>query len=131
MSPARRSSSTADASPVCDQLAAHDLAHGVARQGAHEVHGARALVGHEAVAAEPVNTVFADGVGITHDERCYNLTPFRRRSPHDSRLAHAAQLEEGVLDLARVDVVAACDDELLRPADDPDIAVSVAFGQVA
>ena len=49
----------------------------------------------------------------------------------DGDLGDGRVVVEELLDLGRVDVLAAPDDQLLAPADDPVVAVVAAAGQVA
>jgi hypothetical protein len=65
------------------------------------------------------------------DERDARLAPALVRNADDRCLRTAGVLVEDVLDLGRVDVLAARDDHVLRPADDPVVALVVARRDVA
>ena len=52
------------------------------------------------------------------------------RDPDDRHLGHGRVLVQRLLDLPRVDVVPAADDQLLLPVDDEEVAVLIDPGQV-
>ncbi len=65
------------------------------------------------------------------DEGKAGLAPTLVRNADDGCLGDCVVLVENVLDLGRVDVLAAGDDHVLRPADDPVVALLVACCDVA
>ncbi len=66
-----------------------------------------------------------------HDHRDHELTPFVGRFAHHRDLGDAGVREQHVLDLARVHVEAARDDELLGSPDDAEVAVVIELADVA
>ena len=69
--------------------------------------------------------------GVGDDERDDALAPAVVGRADDRDLAHARVAREHVLDLERVDVLAARDDHVVDPADDPEVAVLVEPAEVA
>lgn len=68
---------------------------------------------------------------MRHDEGGHGLAQPLVGHAHDAHLHDAVQLEEAVLDLERVDVLAAADNEVLDAAGDGDEALLVHLGLVA
>ncbi|TLS29419.1 hypothetical protein PpBr36_02138 [Pyricularia pennisetigena] len=64
-------------------------------------------------------------------ERAHHLAQALRLEPHDDGGGHRRVLDQPLLDLERVDVLAAPDDDVLEPARDATVAVGVEHGLVA
>ena len=123
-----------DAPPVARraELVLQHLAHGRARQLVHERDGPRHLEAREALAAVLAKLVLGRGrARAEDDERDAGLAPALVRDADDRGLEHRRVVVEDVLDLGRIDVLAARDDQLLDPAHDPVEALVVALGDVA
>src|ERR1700674_3337588 len=93
------------------------LAEGVARHGVEQAQLARDLEAGELARAEGeqgrrIERRVGDQVG----DRA--LAPFGVRAADDGGLADAGKGEEGLFDLARIDVEAAGDDQLVAPAEE-------------
>ena len=73
----------------------------------------------------------ASAPGFEHDERDHFLAHARVRLADDGGLCHGWVTEKDLLDLARIDVVAAADHQVLLAVDDEQIAVLVDISQVA
>ena len=115
------------------QLGLHDLAHRVAGELGDDVDALRHLVVREPRAA-PLDDLRGRRrrhVARWHDEGGHGLAEVGMRHGHDSRLAHCLELVDGGLDLRRVDVVAAADDQVLRAPGDRDVAVGAEGSEVA
>ena len=56
--------------------------------------------------------LLGDGIIVYHNGRNYGLAPALMWNPDDCDLTHSCQLADAILDLARVDVRAAADDEV-------------------
>lgn len=108
------------------------LAHRVARQFGHD----EAALGNLEV-RELRLELRHDGVGIDdgarlgdHDGHAH-FAEVGVRHADDRALGHAGHLVDVALDLRRVDVVAAADDQVLAAADDGDVAAAVDLADVA
>src|SRR3954451_19896486 len=109
------------AGQASELLAAH-LPHPVDRQLLEGDHPLGAFEGREALAAVRDQLVGVD-VAVRHDERDDLLAPALRGHAGHHRLRDARVLLEHDLHLARVDVQAPADDELLAAAGDLEAAV--------
>src|SRR5207249_2543407 len=69
--------------------------------------------------------------GTQGDERLHDLAPDWVGARHHGRLEDSGVLEERALDLEGPDTIARGDDDVVRAADEPEIAVLVALGAVA
>ena len=69
--------------------------------------------------------------GARDDDRDHRLAEVGVRHADDRALGDAGQVVEDALDLGRVDVVAAADDQVLAAADDGDVAAVVDLADVA
>ena len=113
-------------------LALEDLAGGALGQVVEEPDQARVLVG-----GDPLLDVGADLLGrqllaLVEDDRGADLlAPLVVGDADHRRFADLRVLVEHLLDLARVDVVAAADDQVLLAVDDVEVAVLVDAGHVA
>src|SRR5579875_2864906 len=113
-------------------LALEDLARRPLRQVVDDPHRARVLV-----CGDALTHVFAELVrcrlGALTEGDCGAdlLAPLVMRDAEHRGLADGRVLVEHLLDLARVDVVAAADDELLLAVDDEEVAVLVDPAHVA
>ena len=75
---------------------------------------------------EPAQLLLADPLAVLeHDRRADLLAQLGVRDAEDGRLAYGRMLVEHLLDLARIDVVAAADDQVLLAVDDEEVAVLV------
>ena len=68
---------------------------------------------------------------LADDDRRHLLAPGLARATDHRRFAHLGMALERLLDLARVDVVAAGDDQVLAAADQRQVAVIVVLAEVA
>src|SRR5260370_8000527 len=115
-----RRSAVAGARPAWSgQQVLLQLAEGVARQGVEEAQLVRDLEGGELTLAEGeqggrIEGGLGDQVGDRH------LAPFGVRTADDGGLADPGEGEEGLFHLARVDVEAAGDDQLVAAAQQPE-----------
>ena len=92
--------------------------------------GAAACTARAASAAQAMQLVRVEVVG-RFDVGGDDLAPLVRRRADDGGVDHRRMRAQDVLDLARVHVVAAADDQLLRPSDDAEVAVGVELADVA
>src|SRR3954470_886224 len=106
------------------QRVAPDLPHPVDRQLLERDHALRALVRGQPLAGVRDQHVAVEVAG-RHDERDDLLAPALRRHAGDRDLRDGRVVLERRLDLARVDVQAAADDELLPAAGDLEAPVLV------
>ena len=60
-----------------------------------------------------------------------SLAPARVRHAEDARLGHGRMCQQHRLDLGRIDVLAAGDDQVVAPVDDVQVALGVEVAQVA
>ena len=97
----------------------------VAREGVDEPNDARALERREPLGGEARAASSASGPSPRGTTNAATVSPhsLRRHPDHGQPRATAGCSCEHVLDLARVDVEAAADDQLLRPPDDAQVAV--------
>src|SRR5207248_6164801 len=125
--PGRRPGSGRGGRPwTCLERVLLDLAGRVARQLVEEGDPAGHLVVGEALREERTQLLDVEHLpGCGDDEGGQVLTQHLVGHADYRRLENGSVLEEGVLDIGGVDVVAAPDDDLLRPADDVEIAVLV------
>src|ERR1700677_5382595 len=95
-------------------------------------HVARVLVGRD-LALDVIAEFLGgdDGTGLERHRGGDLLAQGRVRQPDDGGLGDRRVLVEDLLDLARVHVVAAADDQVLLPVDDVEVAAGVDPGQVA
>ena len=116
----------------CRELAAEELAGGVARQRRREADAARHLESGEALAAEG-NELFTcrRGVGAKDDYRGRRPAPALVGQRVDARLEHGGVGGEDGLDLRRVDVFAAGDDQVVAAVEDVEVAFGVEVADVA
>ena len=105
------------------QRVAPDLPHPVARKLLERDHALRALVGREPLAAVRDQRVGVE-VARGDDERHDLLAPALGGHARDRHLPDRRMVLEGGLDLARVDVEPARDDQLLAAAGDLEAAVA-------
>src|SRR5581483_10260217 len=91
------------------------------------------LVGREVLPAQGEELGFGRllGAGRHPDEGRHDLAPPLVGDADDGALGHRRMLEQHVLDLPGIDVLAAPDDHVLQPALDADVAAPVHRGQVA
>src|SRR3989442_1188603 len=114
------------------QLAPEHLAAGVPRQRRDEHDGRRLLVAGEVRPAMRDQLRLARrGAGCEHDEREGRLDPARVGHPDDRSVRDVGMLEQRALDLRRVDVLAAGDDQVLLAVDDVEVSLVVAPREVA
>src|SRR5205085_4733249 len=71
------------------------------------------------------------GPRLRDDDRDPHFAEVRVRHAHDRALRDAGHVVDVALDLRRVDVVAAADDQVLAAADDGDVAALVHLADVA
>ena len=71
------------------------------------------------------------GAAPGHDHGVHLFAPALARDADDRALGDGRMLGEGVLDLGRIDVLAAGDDHVLDPVDDEDESVFVHVAAVA
>src|SRR6185312_1321571 len=123
---ATTSPSLADTLESLAQLRLGDLSHGVLRQRLLDVHLTRHLVAGQGLAAV-LDEVLGHHVkaGPERDEGHRLLAEDRIGLPDDRGLEHRGDGIEDVLDLLRVDVLPAPDDQVLDPVDQGQIAVVV------
>src|SRR6476469_6712903 len=113
-------------------LALEDLAGRALGEVVEEPDDPRVLVG-----GDPLLDVLADLLGrqllavVDDDRRADLLAPLVVGDADDRRFADLRVLVEHLLDLARVDVVAAADDQVLLAVDDVEVALLVDAGHVA
>jgi hypothetical protein len=110
-----------------------DLAGGGAREVGDHVEAPRHLVGGQALAAEGLELAAVErGHPLDRqDEGAADLAPSGVRHRHHRDLGHGRVGAEHVLDLGRVDVLAARDEHLLPPPRHIVEAVGIAAGKVA
>src|SRR6266566_2311228 len=109
-----------------------DLAEGVLRQLGAELEDPRALVGGQPLPAPGDQLVLAQFHRPAHDDHGHDfLAEPLVGHADDGGLGHGRVGVQHVLDLARVHVVPAADDELLLPADDEQEPVLVEVAEVA
>jgi hypothetical protein len=122
------------------QLADHRVAHQELlrlaghrdRQLLHEADVARHLVVRDLVAAEGADLVLGAGLcRLGDDPGAQLLAVARSGTPKTCTSCHLGVAEQELLDLARVDVLAAADHHVLHAADDVAVALGVQRGQVA
>ena len=112
-------------------LAEH-LAQRVARQRVDEAHAPRPLVRRELARRVREQVVGARRwLAGRDDHRHHDLAPLVGRLAHHRDLGHRGVREQHVLDLARVHVEAAGDDQLLGAPDDAQVPVGVELADVA
>src|SRR5436305_8413219 len=97
-------------------LSPHKLAYRVARQLVDKLDSLGHLVGHELTGGEVAQLTGIDR-SLGHHHGSHLLAPGVAGPPDHRHLAHGGMRSEHFLDLARMDVVAAGDDELLAAAD--------------
>src|SRR5439155_15145086 len=117
------------------QLDAADLAAHRLRQARDELDRARVLVGRRhalhVVLQGPHQRIPRRVAGTQDDEGLDDLAADRVGARHHGRLEDGGVLEERALDLEGPDAIASGDDDVVRAADEPEIAVLVALGAVA
>ena len=102
------------------------LAHRVARQGLDHEHPLRRLEFREPPAERGEDRRFGElRARAGNDDRRHPLAEIGMRDAEDRALEHALDRVDLGLDLLRIDVEAAGDDEILGAADDVDVAVGV------
>src|SRR5262249_7483168 len=112
-------------------LAAEDLAGGALGQLVDQPEVAGVLVRRDPVLhVRPQFLGRGRGAGLERDGRADLLAELVVGDPDHGRLGDRGMLVEDLLDLARVDVVAAADDHLLLAVHDEEVAVLVHPGQV-
>src|SRR6185437_6527703 len=112
-------------------LAAQDLPGRALGQLVDQPDLPRVLVGGDLVAGERAQFLRGRaGVGLERYGRADLLAEVVVRDPDHGHLGHRRVLVQDFLDLARVDVVAAPDDQVLFAVDDVEVAVFVDPGQV-
>ena len=93
---------------------------------------ARVLVGGHLLLDVALQLVGVERLALLqHDRGAHLLAELVVRHADDGRLLDRRVLVEHLLDLARVDVVAAADDQVLLAVDDEEVAVLVHLGHVA
>jgi len=108
------------------------LAHGVARQFAdHEAALGNLEIRQPAFQLRDHGVAVDAGARPGNDHRHAHFAEVRVRHAHQRAFGHAGQLVDVALDLGRVDVVAATDDQVLAAADDVDITALVDPADVA
>src|SRR3954454_9448286 len=113
-------------------LALEDLARRAHGERVDEVDDARVLVGGHALLGEGADGVRVGLRAVLEDDRRRDLLAHLLvRHADDRGLRDRGVLVEDLLDLARVDVVAAADDHVLLAVDDEEVAVLVDLGHVA
>src|SRR5918994_6958886 len=117
---------------VVAQQVLHHLPGRVARQLVDEGDLPRALVVREVLGAERLELVALDvGVGLAHDKGGDVLTEHVVRYADDRGLAHRRVFEDHALDVSRVHVVPAADDEVLLASDEVEEPVVVEVAEVS
>src|SRR2546425_1951962 len=102
------------------------------RERVEEAHQVGHFVVGDGVAAEVLELVARyDGALRGHDAGADQLPERLVGDADDAGVAHGRVRAEEVLQLARIDLVAAADDELVAAAPDPDVAVLVQDREVA
>src|SRR3954454_14535718 len=113
-------------------VALEDLARGALGQLVEEPQPARVLVGGHALLDEVAHVVLAGVLTVLEHDRGADLLAHLLVGHRDhGGLGHGGVLVEDLLDLARIDVVAAADDHVLLAVDDEEVAVLVDAGHVA
>src|SRR3954464_12781826 len=113
-------------------VALEDLARWALGQLVEEPQPARVLVGGHALLDEVAHVVLGRVLTVLEHHRGADLLPHLLVGHRDhGGLGHGGVLVEDLLDLARVDVVAAADDHVLLAVDDEEVAVLVDAGHVA
>src|SRR5688572_33364594 len=114
------------------QLRLLHLAHRIARHLAHENDALRQLELRQSLLQRRAqDTLLERGAGPRHDDGGDALAEVRMRHADDCAFRHAVQRVELGLDLDRVDIEAAADDEVLGAPDDEQVALSVQSTDVA
>src|SRR4029453_7170410 len=117
---------------VVPQQVLHDFPGGVTRQLVDEGDLSRALVVGEVVGAERLELVAADGgIGLAHDKGGAVLAEHVVRDADDRGLSHLWVLEDHALDIRRVHVVSAPNDEVLLAPDEVQEPVVVEVAEVS
>src|SRR3954447_18160397 len=131
--PPRRSSKLRLLDSLRDlDLPLEDLARRPLGQLVDEPDLARVLVAGDLLLDVLAQLVLGDVLTILQRDRGADLFPqLGVRHAEHGGLGHRGMLVEDLLDLARVDVVAAADDQLLLAVDDEEVAVLVDLGHVA
>src|ERR1035437_5734072 len=112
-------------------LALHDLPRRPLGQPLDHVHGARVLVGRNPLLDEGDQLLGIDGLArLGRDHGVDLLAEFLVGHPDDGGLGHLGMHVDDLLDLARVDVEAAADDQLLLAIDDEEEAFVVDVADV-
>ena len=113
-------------------LASQDLAGRSLGQLVDDPDGAGVLVGGQALLGERLQLLLVDVVAVLERDRGADLLAQVVVLDADhGDLGDGLVLVERLLDLARVDVVAAADDQVLLAVDDEEVAVLVLLGHVA
>src|SRR5215210_978950 len=113
-------------------LALEDLARRAHRKLVHEPDLPRVLVGGHLLLDVGLQLVLVDRLALLqHHRGAHLLAELVVRHADHGRLLDRRVLVQHLLDLARVDVVAATDDQVLLAVDDEEVAVLVHLGHVA
>ena len=116
---------------IAQRLLLH-LAHRIARQRLDEEHALGQLVARQAVLQRGEHRLLGqDRVRRRHDDRRHALAEIGMRQADDGAFGDAIERVDLRLDLDRIDVEAAGDDQVLGAADDMDIAALVDPGEIA
>src|SRR3954447_17209715 len=131
--PARRSSKLRLLDSLRDlDLPLEDLAGRSLGQLVDEPDLARVLVAGDLLLDVRAQLVLGDVLAVLERDRGADLlAELLVRDADHRRLGHRGMLVEDLLDLARIDVVAAADDHVLLAIDDEEVAVLVDLGHVA
>ena len=122
---ARRATPLPGSAPAA-HLAAEDLAGRALRQLVHQPDVPRVLVGGDPLLHERPQLVRRGrGARLERDRRAHLLAERVVRDPDHGRLGDRRMLVQDLLDLPRVDVVPAADDQLLLAVHDEEVAVLV------
>src|SRR5205085_7064158 len=115
------------------QQPAQDLAGGGLGDLAYEHHTARPLERREVggAATEYIERLEREPGRLGHDERHHALSPLVVRLADHGHVAHVRMPRQHVLDLHRVDVLAAADDHVVHAAGHVELAVGVQPAHVA
>src|SRR5712691_9531308 len=114
------------------QLALEQLARGVARKRLREVHGGRTLVVRQSLASEGHDLLWLHVHAHLRDDDGFDrLAPPVVRHADDRDVGDGRMVGQRILDLGRVDVLAARDDHVLHPVGEEEIAVLVEKAGVA
>src|ERR1044072_4366650 len=113
-------------------LPLEDLSGRPLRQVVEEPDEPRVLVSGDAILDVGADLLRAQLLALDQDDRGTDLlSPLVVGHSEDRRFADLRVLVENLLDLTRVDVVAAADDQVLLAVDDVEVAVLVDAGHVA